>query len=136
MNEIKFPDFIPRNKSDLKACEQLGDAGNEDILPFLNELLTWIQDANWPVAAPVAERLIKVGKEIIPSVNTILRGDDDIWKYWVISLIILKLDIDSLEATLDEVIRIINTPTPGEVAEKVNLVARDVMIIHGHTVQK
>ena len=136
MNETKFPDFIPKNKSDLEACKQLNDTNNEEILPFLRELLTWIQDVNWPVAAPVAERLIKVGRKITPSVNAILRSDDDIWKYWVISLIILKLDIDSLDATLDEVTRIINEPTPGEVAEEVNLVARDVMIIYSHTVQE
>jgi len=41
----------------LETAEKLSGYSYDEIKPIVPELLTWIQDMNWPVARPVADYL-------------------------------------------------------------------------------
>ena len=98
--------LVPANKFDFAAVERAKAAGQAALIPHYPALLEWLQDANWPVAEPVAQMLTGAGPEIVPSILDILRTDDDFWQQWVLDLIVrhlsdacwsgLKPDVDRL----------------------------------------
>ncbi|WP_253896093.1 DUF5071 domain-containing protein [Solibacillus sp. R5-41] len=53
-----------------------------EVIPLLPQLLEWIQDMNWPVAEPVLEVLLQYPTKLIPHVEEVLLGNDDMWIYW------------------------------------------------------
>jgi len=63
------PLFIPKTKADMSACSILLDTSDAEIKPHLAELLTWLQDSNWPVAYTVSLRLQQVGVELAPETS-------------------------------------------------------------------
>lgn len=86
------------------------------------------------MAEPLVEVLAHVGPPIGPHIVGILRSSDDIWKYWVLSMLALRLSAEARETIIDECVRIINNPTDGERLEEVDLAARDVLVLHTHDV--
>ena len=82
---------IPIDKFDVCAAERANEIGFPDLNKLIPDLLVWLQDANWPVAGPVARVLSKAGPEIAPHLREILTGDDDEWKYWTVDLLIRNL---------------------------------------------
>ncbi len=96
-------DLVPRNKSDFERLQALIAAGPEAVEPILDSLLYWLQDIDWPIALPLADFLVTVGKPLIPHINKILRSNDDMWIYWVLQHVVAKLPpelIASLESQL------------------------------------
>ena len=61
-------------------------------------LLEWIADMNWPVALEIIHVLPKFHKELLPSIEPILlnRENDIIWKYWIISQLLIQFPKESL----------------------------------------
>ena len=47
----------PRDKFDLDAVAALAGVDGATLRPLLPDLLAWLQDANWPIAAPLADVL-------------------------------------------------------------------------------
>lgn len=129
---MNSPSFIPATKHDLDACFVLSNLSDEEINPHLPELLEWLQDINWPVAGPVSERLQKVGVQLAPLIIEVLKGEDHIWKYYILSGLLLNCKREVRELCMVEVVRIINSPTRDEVKEEVDLVAKDVLVLHSH----
>jgi hypothetical protein len=84
-------DLIPRNKHDFERLNALIAAGPEAAVPHLEVLLTWIQDINWPIAAPLAEFLVTVGEPLVPHLKKILSSNDEMWIYWVLQFVVAKL---------------------------------------------
>jgi arginyl-tRNA synthetase len=124
--------FIPIDKSDIEATEGLETLSDADLGPFIMELLEWVKDMNWPVALPIAKRLADCGVEIVEPIKLVLRSDDSIWKYWVLSEIVINASPKVREALSEEVIELINKPSHKDKAEDVDLVARDIMVQYGH----
>ena len=124
--------MLPKDKADLAAVEELASASPAEVVALLPALLTWLRDANWPVARPIAEVLRGHPLELIDPVNAILRGDDEVWKYWVIVELLLSGPASLRDGVADEVMRIVNRPTLAEQAEEVHLVARDVVFVQSY----
>ncbi len=97
------------------------------MTPHLPKLLEWLQDYNWPVARELQPLLVKAPLEIVPHIRNILKGDDDVWKYWVLSCLVKNLDSPIKNMLSGDVERIINHPTKGEIAEGVHIAAKEVM---------
>lgn len=91
------------------------------------ELLEWLQDANWPVAEPVAFLLKEPGPEIIPHIQKILTGDDGSWKFWVIELLVRNLRFSILAELRDDLQRLANRPSKDDELEEVDRLARQVL---------
>jgi hypothetical protein len=124
--------LIPAHKLDLDAVARARASGYPAIAPVLSELLTCLQDLNWPVATPVAALLGQVGAPVIPHISAILRGDDDVWKYGVLTAMVSHWNGPVVASLVDDCLRIVNHPTSGELEEGVHLAARDVLILHAH----
>lgn len=112
--------IVPENKFDDEACRNLQRASDDDIHPHLDSLLTWLQDINWPIAGPVAERLAKVGPELVPPLIRVLNSDDEIWKYWVVSHLLHRVRNDVFVQICFCLNRMKRTPTKSEIEEEVH----------------
>lgn len=127
---IAAPMQLPRDKGDTATAKMLAQRSLDELAPHLAELLTWIQDYNWPVAKIVGPVLTACDDRIVPHIRAVLSGHDDVWKYWTLSQVVAHLPKTVRDELMDEVVRIINSPTPGEKQEDVDLVARDVMVLY------
>lgn len=95
MNEQKL---IPKDKFDLDAAKRLSLATPKQVSAVATPLLEWIADMNWPVALEIIHVLPKFHKELLPSIEPILlnRENDIIWKYWIISQLLIQFPKESL----------------------------------------
>ena len=95
MNEQKL---IPKDKFNLDAAKRLSLATPEQVSAVATPLLEWIADMNWPVALEIIHVLPKFHKELLPSIEPILlnRENDIIWKYWIISQLLIQFPKESL----------------------------------------
>ncbi|BCE01816.1 DUF5071 domain-containing protein [Marinicellulosiphila megalodicopiae] len=119
--------IIPKNKSDIEAVSNLDNLSNKELEPYLVELLTWVQDINWPVAGYIAPRLSQAGIEIIEPIKQILKSDDATWKYWIISQILPFSNKQVQDSMKSMLIEIINNPTASDHHDEVDLVAKELI---------
>ena len=105
--------LIPLDKEDVERAMKLKDHPFEEIKPFVPQLLSWIQNMNWPVAGPVADYLVTVSSKITPEILSVLKGDNDVWKYSCLHVFGYQETIDPL--LLEEIKRIATNPTAGEI---------------------
>ena len=107
-------------------------AGYPAVDPILPELLEWLQDCNWPVSHILAPFLTSIGSPLIPHIRRILDTDDEIWKYWMIS-VIMRDSFELASAFRDELKRLVSSPTEREAREELNEVAQEVLEKYGWT---
>ncbi len=117
---------VPRDKFDLAAANAAAEAGWPTIEPKAEQLLLWIQDANWPVARILAPALAVVGAPLAPYVRQVLAGEDETWKYHLIGAVVAQ-SRELILALRPELERIANKPTPSERAEEVCKIARETL---------
>jgi len=132
MNELEK--YIPKNKFDTKKIIELSKYNYPYYKSILHELFIWIQDINWPVAKEIAPLLIKAGKDITPELKSILLSNDDIWKYWSLTQILLEMP-DSTQKEIvfeisSELKRIASNPTKGEASEELDIIAKEILNEH------
>jgi len=104
--------MIPTSKFDTAAVERAIDAGFQAIEPILLDLLEWIKDGNWPTAGRLFMLFASVGEPVIPHIRSVLNGNDDVWKYWCLSLV-GDLTIDQQNLLISDIKRIVNNPSEG-----------------------
>ena len=124
-----FQSLIPQHKSDLERANAAVVAGYPTVAPILLQLLEWLQDYNWPVAKVLTPFFISIGKPLIPPIQHVMNTDDNVWKYWVMDVIMW----DSYELTVafqEELERLAWSPTDDEVAEELDRVAQEVLDKH------
>ncbi|MBR0785825.1 DUF5071 domain-containing protein [Bradyrhizobium iriomotense] len=120
-------DLIPTGKADLERAHAAVDAGYPKVAPILGELVGWLRDCNWPVARVLAPFLASLGAPLKPHIRDVLKSDDDVWKYWVISILIDALAKTDTEEFRPELERLCYAPKPHEVAEQLDEQARSVL---------
>jgi hypothetical protein len=123
-------DLIPKHKSDFDRAYAAVNAGFPRVGPILPELLEWLQDYNWPVAHILAPFLASIGEPLVPHVRRVLDGDDEIWKYWIISCIMSESKVIAVSFR-NYLERLAKTPTEREAHEELDQAARDVLEGHG-----
>lgn len=119
--------LVPSHKGDFDACHRLLEASPEQIRRVLPELLTWLQDINWPVAPCILKALGPLDAALILPVLDILAGDDEMWKYWIISNLLPLVRTEVRQALHPRIVAIATQPTPGEAADEVNLAAAELL---------
>ena len=84
--------LIPQNKFDTSTIKQLERIKTEQISTISMQLLEWIADMNWPVAQELIKVLPRFHKELMIDIKYILsdKVDDSIWKYWIISQLLIQ----------------------------------------------
>lgn len=106
--------ILPLDKGDMEACDNMALASDELVIPHIKELLTWLQDMNWPVAKRVSKRLAMLGVELIPALRDVLNGEDEDWKYWLISNFLHDVNDDVFQALFFNIKKIQRHPTASE----------------------
>lgn len=116
--------LIPKDVGDTSGVEKLKSLSFEDIQPIVPDLLEWLQDCNWPVACSVLEILRPLVDQIATEILQVLKGDDGVWKYWILQNLILKTTNPIL---LKEINRIASFPTSEEKEQELDLIAVDIL---------
>jgi Domain of unknown function (DUF5071) len=126
VNRTLIVDLVPAHKHDLERAQAAVAAGYPAVASVLDDLLTWIQDINWPVARVLVPLLAGVGLPLAPYVQRILSSGDHVWKYNVIKFIIAESKV--LRQEFDaELRRLVASPTEIERKEELPEVARDAL---------
>ena len=114
MESKKAKDFLPKNKFDQQSLFGIDELSNEEIQPIIYELLTWLQDYNWPVADEVLQVLRKREILVFPYLADILAGDDIMWKIWIMELLIPTLTTEHKEALRTNIFALSKVPSYDE----------------------
>jgi Domain of unknown function (DUF5071) len=118
--------LMPINKIDTEKAEAIVALGFPMVEPILDDILVWLQDINWPVAKVFAPFLVSIGAPLTPHILTILKTDDDVWKYWIVQNIIGE-SAELKQIFKAELQLIATKPTTGEHKEEVDLVAQAIL---------
>ncbi|MBP5608624.1 MAG: DUF5071 domain-containing protein [Lachnospiraceae bacterium] len=122
--------LLPKDKFDLSTTEELMMLDDDEIEAIIPDLLIWIQDMNWPVAEPIAMILIVYRKLTEKYLLDLLKPEqkDDIWKYNIITQLLMKWSSKPYDPRITaEIIRIAEKPTKGEWQESVDEAAREYL---------
>ncbi len=118
-------DLVPKDKHDVSNIDKLYNLTDEEMKTIVYDLLEWVQDYNWPVA----QELVPVLKErediIFPYMSDILRGDDFMWKYWIMDLIIPGFSFEHKNALKDDILVLINDHDIDEDTESIREIAKE-----------
>lgn len=122
-------ELLPRDKSDMQAAHAIVALGYPAVQPVLRDLLTWLKDCNWPVSYPIGDFLASLPEPVAPLVWEVLRGDDDLWKYWCIVRLISAMPAAVAEQFRAELTRLADRPAPAERSEELDEVARNALAL-------
>ncbi|MGG3925136.1 DUF5071 domain-containing protein [Metabacillus fastidiosus] len=86
--------------------------------------MEWVQDMNWPIANDIVGLLLTFPNEIVPLIKDVLAGNDDIWKYWCLKVLIKSLPFPQFQS---ELIRLAEEPTDGEKLEELDEIAIEIL---------
>ena len=120
-------DIVPHDKFDYATCKKLHAASDAQIKPYLPELLEWLQDMNWPVAAKVLSRIQSMDADLTDPVRKILTGTDSIWKYWILVSLLPQTHKSVVIALTPELQNLAANATKDEQAEEVDVEARKLL---------
>ena len=121
MKNIKI--LLPKDKFDDSNLEKIKLLNDSDLSQITTELLTWTQDANWPIFSKIVEIIVARQDLFIGEISKIFQTDDRIWKYWILTNICPKLsleNIDFLKKDFDNMVKVL--PTNMEEEEIVELI--------------
>jgi hypothetical protein len=121
-----FSSLLPRSKMDIEKAEAIIALGYPAVEPILPALVEWIQDMNWPVAQVLQPFLVRIGPPLAPHLRRVLKTDDDVWKYWLVCCIVAESS-ELAQLLRPELQRLVSSPTKGEQAEEINLLARGIL---------
>lgn len=122
---MNVKDLVPKDKHDISNINKLYNLSDEEMKPIVYDLLEWIQDYNWPVAQELVPLLKEREDIIFPYMSDILRGDDFMWKYWIMDLIIPDFSIEHKNALKDDILVLINDPDIDEDTESIREIAEE-----------
>lgn len=122
---MNVKDLVPKNKYDVSNIDKLYSLTDEEMKLIVYDLLEWIQDYNWPVAQELVPLLKEREDIIFPYMSDILRGDDFMWKYWIMDLIISDFSIEHKNALKDDILVLINDPDIDEDTESIREIAKE-----------
>jgi hypothetical protein len=120
-------ELLPRDKRDLDNARAVAALGYPAVAPVLPDLLEWLQDCNWPVSRPIGDFLASLPHQMAPLIWGVLRGNNDIWKYWCIVRLISVMPPEIAEQFRPELTRLAERPTRAEHSEELDEVAQDAL---------
>jgi hypothetical protein len=122
-------ELIPKHKHDLDVIDKLRelDPNKVDVSVIMDDLFEWLQDINWPVAQELCKVLPRFkADDLLPRIHKILNSDDDCWQHSCICFLIPELTAEMQKEVKDDLLRIIQNPTPNEVLGEINQGAREI----------
>lgn len=77
--------LLPQNKFDFDSCKKIQNLNDNDFLKVVRELLTWLQDANWPIFPEVIKIVTEKQNIAVEHICEIFTTNNEIWQYWVLT---------------------------------------------------
>lgn len=121
-------DALPRNKFDFERVGKIKRMDRKEIIPLLPQLLEWVQDFNWPIAAEIVDHFLSFPEEIVPEIKKVLATNDYEWKYWCLCKLIKELPLDYRILFKEDLIRLSEQPTENEKLEEIDEIAAEVLL--------
>ncbi|MGO4731952.1 DUF5071 domain-containing protein [Paenibacillus sp. 2KB_22] len=118
---------LPRDKHDFEAVRKLSEFSNGELNGIIPELMEWLQDGNWPVSKPVEDLLLRLGEDLIPHIKDVLQTQDSTWEYFILVGLIDRLPVSHLRMLRNDLVRILESPTPSEVLEELDEVIVELL---------
>ena len=115
MKNIKT--LLPKDKFDDSNLEEIKLLNDSDLFQITSELLTWTQDANWPIFPKIVEIIVARQDLFIGEISKVFQTDDLIWKYWILTKVYPKLsleNIDFFKKDFDNMVKALPTNTEEE----------------------
>ena len=115
MKNIKT--LLPKDKLDGSNLEEIKILNDSDLSQLTSELLTWTQDANWPIFPKIVEIIVARQDLFISEISKVFQTDDMIWKYWILTKVCPKLSLenkDFLKKDFDNMAKVLQTNTEEE----------------------
>ncbi|WP_082928023.1 DUF5071 domain-containing protein [Rhizobium bangladeshense] len=97
------------------------------MAPFLDDLVSWVADGNWPVARPVADLLVSTGAGALPALRQVLQGSDAIHQYFMLLLVANRLPSDIAAVLRGDLERLATKPSTDQFREGVSELAEDIL---------
>lgn len=127
MGHAGLQDLIPHHKSDLERARAARQAGPEQVRPILGELLQWLGDRNWPVAADLIPLFIASGSYLIPHLQRVFSGDDGWWKYNCLITVVAEWPVGIQEEMRSDLERLAASTQSYDIDDEVPLMAREIL---------
>lgn len=127
LKDMDVKTLIPKDKCDMETAGKLKKYQYEHIKSIIPELLEWLQDCNWPVSGPVSEYLKTIPDKLSGNLAAILKGNDDIWKYWILTVFFYDTTKYADLEVMNEIERIAFYPSKGEIEEEVSEIANEIL---------
>lgn len=118
-------DLMPDSKTETEKAARLVALGYPAVEPVMGEILEWVEDANWPVAAVFLPFLARIGAPMVPHVRYVLNSQDEQWKRVILEHIVGKSGGLAHRLSVD-LQRLINSPTDAERAEGLHTTADEL----------
>lgn len=77
--------MMPKDKFDLDTCKNFYDLTDEAFLEIAPELLTWLQDGNWPIFPEIIKLFIAKQDIAMDEISKVFNTNNVIWQYWILS---------------------------------------------------
>lgn len=120
--------IVPKASDDVEAINSLINSSDEEVEFVIHDLLEWLQDMNWPVAIPITEKISKLKASVLQDpLKEILQGSDGIWKYWILTMLIPKIEQDIVLLLHDELISLAFKPSVDDSNEEVDIAAKKLL---------
>ena len=120
-------EIVPKDKFDLTACAQLAKVSDDMVALHIDALLECLQDLNWPIAGPVAERIQLLDERLVLPIRKILLGTDEFWKYWIVTYFLHHVRREVYEGLRFTLNRMLKHPTAEEILEEVHSVVEELI---------
>lgn len=125
--KIDPKNLVPKNKEDSNFINNLKLKSISEIRDIIPQLLEWMQDMNWPQAPLIADYFSPHINEIQEELISILKSNDEIWKYWILHGLILHSEITLSQKILLEVKRVYLNASKQEKEEEVDVIAMEIL---------
>ncbi len=119
--------LIPKDKFDSSTVEKLSLLTDKEIQPIIKDLLEWLQDYNWPIAKDILPLVILHQNIAITHILDVLKGNDIMWQYWIIDLVIPDLTITNKLLLKNELKRISLLEKVNEDIEMISETAKECL---------
>jgi len=103
-----------------EAAVLLQYLGFERVRAHALQFLEFLQDCNWPAVGGTAQMFVEAGREALPSIKQVLKGDDYIWNWCILRNIVLEFETDIVLELKEDLIDLIQR-ADGEGAASVAL---------------
>lgn len=119
---------LPTDKHDFKSIERLSGLEESHVIPLIPELLEWVQDMNWPIAAAVADLLQKYKVYTLPHIEAVfLLRNDSIWIHNILVYLMNEWDSGSVSALSSSILKLAQA---SDVYEDTDLMAVEMLWKH------